>query len=246
MTDKITIVVRYFAAHRDITGCSSETLTLDSGATVGALWEMLTERYPRLAGYSGRLLFAVNQEFASPDHALHDGDEVAFIPPVSGGAPDAFTVTSDPLDPAPLVALVQAPDMGAIVTFAGVVRDNFGGRKTAFLEYEAYPGMAETVLAQIAAEARARWQTGAIAVHHRIGRLEIGDTAVLVVVAAPHRREAFEAAEWIMDRIKEIAPIWKKEYWADGDAEWVGDEKERKQMTPQTVSENPPREVQPE
>ncbi|GIW02015.1 molybdopterin converting factor subunit 1 [Roseiflexus sp.] len=233
MTKSITITVRYFAAHREITGCSDETLFLAPGTTVGALWEMLTERYPRLAGYSGRLLFAVNQEFAASDHTLRDGDEVAFIPPVSGGALQPFVVTPDPLDPAPLVALVQAPDMGAIVTFAGVVRDNFGGRKTAFLEYEAYPGMAEAVLAQIAAEARARWQTGAIAVHHRIGRLEIGETAVLVVVAAPHRREAFAAAEWIMDRIKEVAPIWKKEHWADGDAEWVGDEKERKQKAPQ-------------
>ncbi len=229
MSDSITIVVRYFAAHREITGCSDETLTLAPGTTVSMLWEMLTERYPRLAGYSGRLLFAVNQEFAAAEQELHNGDEVAFIPPVSGGAPRAFVVTPDPLDPAPLVAIVQARDMGAVVTFAGVVRDNFGGRKTAFLEYEAYPGMAEAVLEQIAAEARTRWNTGAIAIHHRIGRLEIGETAVLVVVAAPHRREAFDAAAWIMDRIKEVAPIWKKEHWADGDAEWVGDEKERKQ-----------------
>ncbi|MFQ3631010.1 molybdopterin converting factor subunit 1 [Roseiflexus sp.] len=229
MSDSITIVVRYFAAHREITGCSDETLALAPGTTVEALWEMLTERYPRLAGYSGRLLFAVNQEFAVAEQELHNGDEVAFIPPVSGGAPRTFVVTPAPLDPTPLVAMVQARDMGAIVTFAGVVRDNFGGRKTAFLEYEAYPGMAEAVLEQIAAEARTRWNTGAIAIHHRIGRLEIGETAVLVVVAAPHRREAFEAAEWIMDRIKEVAPIWKKEHWADGEAEWVGDEKERKQ-----------------
>jgi len=232
MTDTITIIVRYFAAHREITGRSDETLTLAPGTTVGALWTLLTERYPRLAGYSGRLLFAVNQEFAAPDQSLRHGDEVAFIPPVSGGAPRAFVVTHEPLDPAPLVALVQSPDMGAVVTFAGVVRNHFGGRKTAFLEYEAYTGMAEAVLEQIAREARTRWNIGGIAVHHRIGRLEIGETAVLVVVAAPHRREAFEAAAWIMDRIKEIAPIWKKEYWADGAAEWVGDEKERKRELP--------------
>ncbi len=227
----IEIIVRYFAAHRDITGCSEETIALAPGATVGALWRLLTARYPRLAGFDGRLLFAVNQEFATPDQALQPGDEVALIPPVSGGTARAFVVTTGVLDPAPLVALVQAPDMGAVVTFAGVVRDNFAGRKTAYLEYEAYTPMAETVLEQIAAEARNRWQTGAIAIHHRIGRLEIGATAVLVVVAAPHRREAFAAAEWIMDRIKEVAPIWKKEYWADGEAEWVGDEKERKHAT---------------
>jgi molybdopterin synthase catalytic subunit len=139
-----------------------------------------------------------------------------------------FHITAEPLDPAPLVALVSAPDMGAVVTFAGIVRDNFGGRPTAYLEYEAFEPMAAAVLAQLAAEARAQWNTGVIAIHHRIGRLEIGDTAVLIVVAAPHRHEAFEAAEQIMDRIKQVAPIWKKEVWADGASEWVGDEVERK------------------
>jgi molybdopterin synthase catalytic subunit len=139
-----------------------------------------------------------------------------------------FQITNEPLDPAPLVELVSAPDMGAIVTFAGVVRNNFGGRATAYLEYEAFEPMAVAVLEQLAGEARAQWNTGAIAIHHRIGRLEIGATAVLIVVAAPHRHEAFEAAEQIMDRIKQVAPIWKKEIWADGASEWVGDEIERK------------------
>jgi molybdopterin synthase catalytic subunit len=141
--------------------------------------------------------------------------------------PQHFVVTRAPLEAVRLAALVQGPDMGAVVTFAGIVRNNFGGRATAYLEYEAYEGMAEAVLAQIAAEARERWETGPIAIHHRVGRLEIGETAVLVVVASPHRHAAFEAAEWIMDRIKEAAPIWKKEIWADGASEWVGDEKAR-------------------
>ena len=139
-----------------------------------------------------------------------------------------FQISEEPLDPAPLAALVQSPDMGAVVTFAGVVRNNFGGRATAYLEYEAFEPMASSVLEQLAAEARTQWGTGAIAIHHRIGRLAIGDTAVLIVVAAPHRHEAFEAAEQIMDRIKQVAPIWKKEIWADGASEWVGDEIERK------------------
>ena len=143
-------------------------------------------------------------------------------------SPAFFAITAAPLDPAPLVALVQSPDMGAVVTFAGIVRNNFGGRPTAYLEYEAYEQMAAPVLAQLAAEARERWNTGAIAIHHRIGRLEIGETAVLIVVAAPHRHEAFAAAEQIMDRVKQVAPIWKKEIWADGQSEWVGDEVERK------------------
>lgn len=223
------IKVRYFAGHRDITGQAEERVALGEGATVGGLWEALVARYPRLAGYSGRLLYAVNQEFGTLATELRDGDEVAFIPPVSGGAgAPLFKITAEPLDPAPLVALVQGPAMGAVVTFAGVVRDNFGGRPTAYLEYEAYEPMAVAVLAQLADEARAFPGVGLIAIHHRVGRLEIGETAVLIVVAAAHRHEAFAAAEQIMDRIKEVAPIWKKEIWADGASEWVGGEHERK------------------
>lgn len=131
-----------------------------------------------------------------------------------------FLITAAALDPAALVAYVQTPDDGAVVTFSGVARNNFGGRATAFLSYEAYAEMAAPVLRQIAEEAGARWPIGRVAVHHRVGKLAIGETAVLVVVAAPHRQAAFAAAEYVMDRIKEIAPIWKKEHWADGDAEW--------------------------
>lgn len=224
------VTVRYFAGHRDIAGRSEEQIELAEGATVGALWAQLVARYPRLAGYSGSLLYAVNEEFSDTATGLRDGDEVAFIPPVSGGSPDTplFRVTAEPLDAAPLLALVDDPSMGAVVTFAGIVRDNFGGRATARLEYEAFEPMAVRVLEQIADEARARWGTGRIAIHHRVGRLEIGETAVLVVVASPHRHAAFEAAEAVMDRIKEIAPIWKKEIWAYGASEWVGGEAERK------------------
>lgn len=225
----IRVQVRFFAGHRDIVGRPEETRELEDGATIGDLWEQLVAEHPRLGGYTGRLLFAVNQQFAEPATALGDGDEVAFIPPVSGGAPESgqalsgirpFQITSEPLDPAPLVAYVQTTGDGAVVTFAGVARNQFGGRPTAFLTYDAYAEMAAAVLAQIAEEARARWPIGLVAVHHRVGTLEIGDTAVLVVVAAPHRGEAFEAAAYIMDRIKAIAPIWKREHWADGEAEW--------------------------
>jgi molybdopterin converting factor subunit 1 len=226
----ISVTVRFFAGHRDVTGKAEEQWELEEGTTLGMLWEQIVARYPRLAGYSGRMLYAVNEEWSTLTTELHDGDEAAFIPPVSGGAPDTplFHITHSALDPAPLVAAVQSPAMGAVVTFAGVVRNNFGGRATAYLEYEAYEEMAVTVLRQLANEAQTQWNTGTIAIHHRVGRLEIGETAVLIVVAAPHRHEAFEAAEHIMDRIKEVAPIWKKEIWADGASEWVGDEKERK------------------
>lgn len=227
----IHIHVRLFAGHRDIVGRSELRFELEPGTTVGALWERLTSEYPRLHGYSGRLLFAVNQQFSDPATELHDGDEVVYLPPVSGGnagtatdgqaeALSAFAITSEPLDPAALVALVQTPADGAVVTFAGVVRNNFGGRATAYLIYEAYAEMAVPVLARLADEAGERWPIGRVAVHHRVGRLAIGDMAVLVVVAAPHRQAAFAAAEYIMDRIKEVAPIWKEEHWADGGQEW--------------------------
>jgi molybdopterin converting factor subunit 1 len=224
----ITVRVRFFAGHRDIVGRAEQVLALGDGATVGDVWEQLVGEYPRLAGYSGRMLYALNQQFAELATPVGEGDELAFIPPVSGGAPkvqdsaafEPFHITDAALDPAPLVAYVQTPGDGAIVTFTGVARDNFGGRATAYLAYEAYAEMAAPVLAQIAEEARARWPIGRVAVHHRVGRLEIGETAVLVVVAAPHRHAAFEAAEYIMDRIKEIAPIWKQEHWADGAADW--------------------------
>ena len=225
------VVVHYFAGHRDITGCREERISLVEGATVGILWDQLISQYPQLAGYSGSLLYAVNQEFSTLETPLSAGDEIAFLPPVSGGTPaevPLFHITQLPLDPAPLVARVQSPDMGALVTFTGIVRNNFGGKSTAYLEYEAYEAMAVPVLQRIATEAQQTWRLGDIAIHHRVGRLEIGETAVIIVVAAPHRHEAFEAAESMMDRIKQIAPIWKREVWADGTSEWIGGEQERK------------------
>ncbi|NJN16460.1 MAG: molybdopterin converting factor [Oscillochloris sp.] len=223
------VTIRFFAGHRDIVGRSEQIVTIAPDATVGMVWEQLVAAYPRLAGYTGRLLYAVNQEFSTLDSPLHDGDEVAFIPPVSGGSPERevgvmdvqpYLVTNAPIDPAPLVLFVQTANDGAVVTFAGVVRNHFDDRSTAYLIYEAYADMAAKVFAQLADEARTRWRIGKVAVHHRIGRLEIGETAVLVVVAAPHRGPAFEAAAFIMDRIKEVAPIWKQEHWADGEREW--------------------------
>ena len=138
-------------------------------------------------------------------------------------------LSRDPIDLAALTA--TSPADGALCLFVGVVRDENQGRRVLHLEYEAYESMAVLVLEQLAGEARATWGTGMIAIHHRVGRLEIGEMAVLIVVAAAHRHEAFEAAEWLMDRIKEVVPIWKKEIWADGASEWVGNEVERKAGT---------------
>ncbi len=224
------ITTRFFALHRDIVGTSSLEMEVAEGATVADLWSRLGEQYPELVPATRSLMYAVNQTYADPGTALQDGDEVAFIPPVSGGEDSVFrpfVVTEQPLRTDPLSEYVRTPADGAVVVFTGIARDNFNGRATEHLYYDAYASMAEPVLASIAAEAAERWEIGRVAIHHRTGKLEIGETAVAVVVAAPHRRGAFDAAAYIMDRIKEIAPIWKRETWADGGNEWVGDEKTR-------------------
>lgn len=226
------ITVRFFAQHRDIVGAPELHLDLPTGTTLGALWAQLGEQYPALQPGSRSVMFAVNQSYADQTTVLHDGDEAAFIPPVSGGQTDAiepFLITDQPLDGAALQRYVQTPQDGAVVLFTGVVRNHFDGRATDHLVYESYAEMAQPVLRQLAEEAQGRWEIGRVAVHHRVGRLAIGETAVIVAVAAPHRHAAFAAAEHIMDRIKDVAPIWKREHWADGAAEWVGHEDERKQ-----------------
>ncbi len=226
----MNINVRFFAVHRDIVGTSQLQVEVPEGTTLGELWARLCAQYPALQPATRSIMFARNEAYANPETVLAENDEAAFIPPVSGGADDLplFLITEQPLDAAALMRYVQTPADGAVVLFTGVVRDNFGGRGTDHLVYEAYAGMVVPVLEQLAAEAQQQWEVGRVAVHHRIGHLGIGETAVVVAVAAPHRHAAFAAAEQIMDRIKEVAPIWKREHWSDGEAEWVGDEHDRK------------------
>jgi molybdopterin synthase catalytic subunit len=229
----IQITVRLFAGHRDVAGLSALTLTLPPDTSVHTAWQHVLSTYPALQSSSQQSLrFAVNQQFCDPSTPLQHGDELACIPPVSGGTTETtsqehaqpaitpFLITEQPLHLPPLIQWVQAASDGAIVVFCGVVRNNLAGRATAFLLYEAYAEMAAAVLAQIATEAQKQWSIGRVAIHHRTGKLTIGETAVLVVVAAPHREAAFAAAAFIMERIKEDAPIWKAEHWADGTAEW--------------------------
>lgn len=207
----MNITVRFFALHRDIVGASELQLEVPDGTTLGQLWARLGEQHPALVPATRSIMYALNEAYADPTAVLHDGDEAAFIPPVSGGnvAIEPFVVTDQVLDGTALQSYVQTPQDGAVVLFTGIVRDNFGGRATDHLVYESYAAMAVPVLRQLAEEAQGRWEIGRVAVHHRIGRLAIGETAVIVAVAAPHRHAAFEAAEYIMDRIKEVAPIWK-------------------------------------
>lgn len=212
--------VRLFAIHREVVGKRKLDLDLPAGATAGQAWETLQARYTRLGQFAGNPAMAVNTDFATPDTVLHDGDVVAFIPPVAGGEDGPFRIVSEPIDEQALVEAVGHPAAGAVLSFVGTVRDHTGDRHVLYLEYEAYPEMAERVLRRIAQEVRERWSVTGIAIEHRVGRLEIGDASVVIAVSASHRAEAFEACRYTIDRIKEILPVWKKEVWESGEV-WV-------------------------
>ncbi len=217
------VQIRFFASTRELFGTSVAERELPAGATVGDLIDQLRrEQNGRIP--VGHLHVAVNRRYAGPDIVLRDGDEVAVFPPVSGGNEGKrFWLTTEPLSLDALAALVTAPDRGAIVLFSGTVRGITGSQVTDYLEYEAYAEMAEAVLAQIGEEVKARWpQVCDIAIVHRLGRLEIGESSVMIAVAAGHRQGVFDACSYAIERLKQIAPIWKKEvgpdgrYWVEG------------------------------
>ncbi len=226
MSETMRVRVRAFASLRQTLGASDLSLDLPTGATVAQLLERLRGDYPAVTPLLSRAIVAVNQDYTDRSHPLVSGDEVAIFPPVSGGADETFVtyaaLSAAPINPLALAEQVAEPGAGAVVTFAGVVRDNNLGRQVRCLEYEAYPEMAAAKMRQVVDAARQRWPLiRNVAVVHRTGRLEIGETAVLVAVGAPHRDDgAFEAARYIIDRTKEIVPIWKKEVWTDGE-EWL-------------------------
>ena len=215
----ITVTVRYFAAARERAGLTSEALRLPRGATVAELLAALLEKRPGLSSLSRHL--RVDEEFAAPTHVLDDGVEVALIPPVAGGTAGLFRVVDRPLSLPEVVEAVSGPGQGGLVTFSGAVRATSGGKDVAHLEYEAFPPMAEKQMARIAEEAHARWPGVQLAIVHRVGLLAPGELAVVIAASAPHRKEAFLACEWAIDRLKQDVPIWKKETTRDG-AVWVG------------------------
>jgi molybdopterin synthase catalytic subunit len=229
----VRVSVRLFAGLHDLVGHREVELELVDGATVADLRDQLVSQYPAVAPLMSTLVCAVNEEYVPNEHRLSPRDQVALIPPVSGGsspgggpAPgggaraDRFRVTQEPLDPQRLVNLVRRDESGALALFYGVVRNHSQGRRVLYLEYDAYPSMAIKKMRQVAEEVRSRWDITDMAINHRIGRLEVGETSLLVAVSAPHRREAFEACHYAVDRIKEIVPVWKKEVWEGGES-WV-------------------------
>jgi molybdopterin synthase catalytic subunit len=221
MTETTKIRVRAFAGLRDALGTGNFELDIPVGADVKILLNQLAAAFPTADLPNKHFSVAVNRQYCAHDTILSDGDEVALIPPVSGGAGRMFEITTSPISLDEVAQRVSAPDRGGITVFLGTVRGVTGDVSTDYLEYEAYAEMAEPVLESIAAEARARWpDIATVSIIHRVGRLEVGETAVVIAVAAAHRQDTFDACRFIIDRVKQIAPIWKKEVGTDG-VVWV-------------------------
>jgi molybdopterin synthase catalytic subunit len=211
------IKVLFFGFTHDLTGFDQELVEVTEGGRLEDLWREYQGRFPDFDRMGGSLLAAVNQEIAEQSQILRDGDEVAFLPPVSGGSSTDFcAITHDRISTYSLAQQLKAPEDGAVVIFEGIVRDHSRGRRTAYLEYEAYEPMAIRKMEEIARDARQKFPIHAVAMVHRVGRLAIGETSVTIIVTSPHRGAAFEACHYAIDRLKQIVPIWKKEFFEDG------------------------------
>ncbi len=245
------VTVRLFASYREAVGSPVVEVPLEDGAGGHALWAALVARYPGLASLPAPAGYAVNDEYVHDPRPFRESDEVALIPPVSGGSvaesegdvagrppadhagrssahalaarPPLIELTDRPIPVDRLLREVADPRAGAVVLFLGVVRDNARGRRVKHLTYEAYEALARRQCEQIAGAIHERWPVTRVAIVHRTGRLEIGEASVAIAVSAPHRAEAFEAGRFAIDTLKQTVPIWKKEVWEGGEA-WVGAE----------------------
>ena len=227
MAVAIAVRARLFARLRELAGTDTASLELPAGSTLSDVYDVLALAHPGLQPHREGVLVARNQEFSAWDAVVADGDEVAFIPPVSGGAGSRFELSPLPLDARRTEAAVAHKGAGAICTFTGVVRDNSRGRTVTHLEYEAYAEMATAQMRRIAEEIATRWPEARLAMAHRTGRLEVGEPSVVVSVSSPHRAEAIAACKWGIDRLKETVPIWKKEHAPDG-TYWIEGDEARK------------------
>ena len=228
--------VLFFGAARDAVGQGEVHLVLQGTPTAASAFKEVLEKFPDLSRFGRSLLFAVNQQYAQADALVHDGDELAVFPPVSGGsagilpastlANDFFELTTNPIDVGSVARRVVLPECGATVTLDGYAREWTHGRRTLHLIYEAYAPMAQRELQRLGREVHERFDIAHIGIVHRTGRLEIGETSVVIAVSAPHRRAAFEACEWAIKELKRTVPIWKKEFFEDGEV-WVEGEGSR-------------------
>jgi molybdopterin synthase catalytic subunit len=217
----VNVSVRLFAALRERAGSGALDLELPEGASIGDVWPALS-----LGDEPPGILFAVNRAYAERSRVLEAGDEVALIPPVSGGGGDAgaggrFRLSAQPLSLDTVVSEVQRDEAGAIATFVGTTRRRSRGRDVLHLEYEAFEGMAEQVMEQLAADLKDRHDLCEVAIHHRVGRVDIGETSVVIAVSAPHRADALAACREAIDELKVSVPLWKKEVYEGGE-EWIG------------------------
>jgi molybdopterin synthase catalytic subunit/molybdopterin converting factor small subunit len=223
----------FFGMLKDLAGRGSDFVNLPENATLGDVVTHYEELIPRLGELAASIAISINQEFAGPDSKLNDGDEIAFLPPVSGGLQDpdsehasgrgSSLIVREKIDTQAVLAKLKQPSDGAAVVFEGVVRDNTRGRRTLYLDYEAYEEMALKQMDALATQALQQFPIRDVAIVHRLGRLEIGETSVLIVVASAHRAAAFEACRSLIDTLKRTVPIWKKEYFEDG-AVWADGE----------------------
>ncbi|HWR15619.1 MAG TPA: molybdenum cofactor biosynthesis protein MoaE [Terriglobales bacterium] len=213
------VKVLFFGSLRDAMGKSSETMTLPEGAAISDLLKSVTRDKPAVSALIPSLAISVNQEYATRDVQLRDRDEVALLPPVSGGAVTAgesCEIVRDRIDTASVVAPLKRDEDGAVVVFEGIVRNNTRGRKTSYLEYHAYEQMAIKQMDQLVSDARQKFGIDQARIVHRLGELQIGDISVLIVVTSAHRGAAFDASRFLIDNLKRTVPIWKKEFFEDG------------------------------
>jgi MoaE-MoaD fusion protein len=217
------VTVLFFGVLKELLSSESQTLDLPAGSTVDAILEHYRELLPQRPKLWSTLAIAVNQSYAVKGCLLRDGDEVALLPPVSGGSNSLISLIKEPIDSASLAAQVKQGEDGAVVVFDGIVRNNTRGRRTLFLVYEAYEEMALRQMQALAEEAVAVHGVRQVAMVHRLGRLEVGETSVLIAVSSAHRAQAFEACRWLIDTLKKTVPIWKKEHFEDG-AVWADGE----------------------
>ncbi len=222
--------VIYLGILKDHAGRAMELLELADGARVSDLWKQLTDKYPRFSAFTNSAAVAVNQEYAPPNTELKEGFEIALLPPVSGGIGETpareipyVCIVHERIVPHDIIPRLERPEDGAIVIFDGIVRNHSRGRTTRYLEYEAYEEMARKMMRELAAQGLDKFPIRNIALVHRLGHLEIGESSVLIAVFSAHRAAAFEACRWLIDTLKKTVPIYKKEYFEDG-AVWADGE----------------------
>jgi MoaE-MoaD fusion protein len=221
----MNVRVVLFAKPRELVGQPNLELALPAGATAADAWSQLSTRYD-LGPLPRSFRCAVNSEYAGWNDPLKDGDELAVIPPVSGGAigerHGLVALREEPLDPATIADRIRHADEGSLVVFEGIVRAHSRGKQVRALVYEAYGSMAQKQMEHLADEARGRWPILDLTIMHRTGTLQVGEISVVIAVAASHRGEAFDACEWLIDELKHTVPIWKKEVYTEGEA-WIDD-----------------------